>query len=99
MLLSFISECIYGAIVEKLTISKAEISECPLGDVIFAYLEAIDENEKALEIYQYLTQEMLVKHSTACFAYIVNRHWFFCNKCYFSYFKEKDDLLIFNVST
>lgn len=48
----------------------------PLRDVIFAYLEAIDENEKSVEIYQYLTQEMLVKHSAACFAYIVNRHWF-----------------------
>jgi hypothetical protein len=46
----------------------------PLRDVIIAYLEAIDENEKSVEIFQYLTQEMLVKHSAACFAYIVNRH-------------------------
>jgi hypothetical protein len=76
LLLSFISECIYGAIVEKLTISKnpENFGEWPLRDVIFAYLEAIDENEKSVEIYQYLTQEMLVKHSAACFAYIVNRH-------------------------
>ena len=78
-MLSFISEIIYGAIVEKLTISKTEtenFGEWPLRDVIFAYLEAIDENEKSVEIYQYLSQDMLVKHSAACFAYIVNRHWF-----------------------
>ena len=72
--MTFISECIYGAIVENLTTSKTENCEMPLRDVIFAYLEAIDENEKSVEIYQYLTQEMLVKHSAACFAYIVNRH-------------------------
>ena len=73
MLLPFISECLYGAIVEKLTIETENFGEWPLRDVIFAYLEDIDENEKALEIYQYLTQEILVKHSAHCFTYIVNR--------------------------
>ena len=72
-----ILECVHGLIVEKLTThsdqeeNSAEIM--PLRDLLYAYLEEIEENEKAVEIFQFLNQEILGKHATACFAYLVNK--------------------------
>ena len=63
--------------MEKLAISSSNLpenlAETPLRDMIYAYLEEIDENEKALEIYEYFNKEILVKHTTSCFTYIVNK--------------------------
>ena len=68
-----ILEVVHGLIVEKLTKDSDSEENMPLRDLLYAYLEEIEENEKALEIFQFLSQDILGKHATACFTYLVNK--------------------------
>ena len=70
-------KCLYGTIIEKLITNDKEEPfnlNAPLRDVVYAYLEEMDEDEKAWDFFQHFDEKILVENSTTAFAYLANKN-------------------------
>ncbi len=69
-------EVIFALISEQMSgKSESEIefsTKVPLRDVLYAYLDSIDEDEKSLQVMDFMDASILAEHVTSCFAHLAN---------------------------